>query len=57
MRGCRSERYDFIHAARNKSTSQSPQRVAAYAAGKRMVRAYLESGTRVADKVVDEVGP
>lgn len=29
----------------------------AYAAGKRMVRAYLENGTRAADKVVDEVAP
>jgi len=29
----------------------------AYAAGKRMVRAYLEGGTRAADKVVDEVAP
>ncbi|MGC2324431.1 MAG: enoyl-CoA hydratase/isomerase family protein [Terriglobales bacterium] len=29
----------------------------AYAAGKRMVRAYLEGGTRAADRVVDEVGP
>ena len=29
----------------------------AYAAGKRMVRAYLEAGTRAADKVVDEVAP
>jgi len=30
---------------------------AAYAAGKRMVRAYLDGGTRAADKVVDEVAP
>ena len=29
----------------------------AYAAGKRMVRAYLESGTRAADRVVEEVAP
>ena len=29
----------------------------AYAAGKRMVRAYLEGGTRAADKVVDELAP
>ena len=29
----------------------------AYAAGKRMVRAYLDSGIRAADKVVGEVGP
>jgi len=29
----------------------------AYAAGKRAVRAYLENGTRAADKVVDEVAP
>jgi enoyl-CoA hydratase/carnithine racemase len=29
----------------------------AYAAGKRMVRAYLDSGIRAADKVVDEVAP
>lgn len=29
----------------------------AYAAGKRMVRACLEGGTRAADKVVDEVAP
>lgn len=29
----------------------------AYAAGKRIVRAYLEGGVRAADKVVDEVAP
>jgi enoyl-CoA hydratase/carnithine racemase len=29
----------------------------AYAAGKRIVRAYLDGGTRAADRVVDEVGP
>jgi enoyl-CoA hydratase/carnithine racemase len=29
----------------------------AYAAGKRMVRAFLEGGVRAADKVVDEVAP
>jgi len=29
----------------------------AYAAGKRMVRAYLDSGIRAADRVVGEVGP
>jgi enoyl-CoA hydratase/carnithine racemase len=29
----------------------------AYAAGKRMVRAYLDGGIRTADKVVDEVAP
>src|SRR6266436_3458571 len=29
----------------------------AYAAGKRIVRAYLDGGIRAADKVVDEVGP
>src|SRR3989454_4158162 len=29
----------------------------AYAAGKRIVRAYLEGGVRAADRVVDEVGP
>jgi hypothetical protein len=29
----------------------------AYAAGKRMVRAYLDGGIRAADKVVDEVAP
>jgi len=29
----------------------------AYAAGKRLVRAYLEGGIRTADKVVDEVAP
>ena len=29
----------------------------AYAAGKRMVRAYLDSGIHAADKVVGEVGP
>jgi enoyl-CoA hydratase/carnithine racemase len=29
----------------------------AYTAGKRIVRAYLEGGTRAADKVVDEVAP
>ena len=29
----------------------------AYAAGKKIVRAYLESGVRAADKVVDQVAP
>ena len=29
----------------------------AYVAGKRIVRAYLESGVRAADRVVDEVAP
>jgi enoyl-CoA hydratase/carnithine racemase len=29
----------------------------AYAAGKRIVRAYLDGGVRAADKVVDEVAP
>jgi enoyl-CoA hydratase/carnithine racemase len=29
----------------------------AYAAGKRIVRAYLEGGVRAADRVVDEVAP
>jgi enoyl-CoA hydratase/carnithine racemase len=29
----------------------------AYSAGKKIVRAYLEGGIRMADKVVDEVGP
>jgi enoyl-CoA hydratase/carnithine racemase len=29
----------------------------AYAAGKRIVRAYLDGSIRAADKVVDEVGP
>ncbi len=29
----------------------------AYAAGKRMVRAYLDGGIRAADKLVGEVGP
>jgi enoyl-CoA hydratase/carnithine racemase len=30
---------------------------AAYAAGKRIVRAYLDGGVRAADRMVDEVGP
>jgi hypothetical protein len=29
----------------------------AYAAGKRIVRAYLEGGVRAADRAVDEVAP
>jgi enoyl-CoA hydratase/carnithine racemase len=29
----------------------------AYAAGKRIVRAYLDGGVRAADKVVDEIAP